>query len=315
MDVRLLVTRASADAKQIKLGPETLIGRNPECNLRIASGQVSRRHCLVKVVGSGVSVRDLGSANGTRLNGETILAEVDVPILPGSTLVVGPLKFVVQFVPPPTGSDTELLGSVHLGDSTADELQAMAAPRIADGEDTKDYPPSRQRKRPAPPPLVVAGEAFPEEVQSELAPGVQNRPGHGRSTEADFGDPADTVFDVSLEKDARDSIRPESPKTSGSGGSKTELAFEEDDLRQLAAAAEADTEETPFVVDQPAEPGAPDDESATTGSGTSEQPGGWRLLDLLRRKKTTANPAAPPADAASGESDSDDELRKFLKDS
>src|SRR5262245_20187840 len=100
MDVRLFVAHSKPDAKQITLGPETLIGRSPDCNLRIASGQVSRRHCLIKVANDRVCVRDLGSANGTRLNGQTITAEVDVAVSPGSTLVVGPLKFIVQFNAP-----------------------------------------------------------------------------------------------------------------------------------------------------------------------------------------------------------------------
>src|SRR5579863_5814834 len=154
MDVRLLVAHAKADAKQIALGRETLIGRSPECNLRIASGQVSRKHCVIKVDDMHVSVRDLGSANGTRLNGQTITAEVDMPVAPGSTLVVGPLKFIVQFSVPSIDEDTELLSRAPSGE-TADlhELQRMATAPVKDGEETKDYPPSRTRNRGAALPL------------------------------------------------------------------------------------------------------------------------------------------------------------------
>ncbi|HEY2253887.1 MAG TPA: FHA domain-containing protein, partial [Planctomycetaceae bacterium] len=80
MEVRLVVAHPSAESKQIRLGPETLIGRGHDCKLRISSSQVSRRHCVIKVADAGVSVRDLGSANGTRLNDVTIAAETDVPI-------------------------------------------------------------------------------------------------------------------------------------------------------------------------------------------------------------------------------------------
>src|SRR5436190_4375474 len=111
MEVRLIVAHPAAETKQIRLGAETLIGRGPDCKLRISSGQVSRRHCLIKVVDATVSVRDLGSANGTRLNGLAVSPDVDVPIPPGSTLIVGPLKFVVQFAAPRSAAeeDTEWL--------------------------------------------------------------------------------------------------------------------------------------------------------------------------------------------------------------
>jgi pSer/pThr/pTyr-binding forkhead associated (FHA) protein len=142
MDVRLLVAHSKADAKQIRLGAETLIGRSPDCNLRIASGQVSRRHCLVKVAETLVSVRDLGSANGTRLNGQTISTETDVPIPPGSTLVVGPLKFVVQFAPPNVNEDGGSLPPGAQHDSS--EILELAAVPVVNGEDTKDYPSSQK---------------------------------------------------------------------------------------------------------------------------------------------------------------------------
>src|SRR5438045_3788756 len=93
MDVRLLVANTNAASKQIRLGAQTLIGRSSDCNLRIASGLVSRRHCLIKIDGSSVTLRDLGSANGTKLNGDPVPLQTDVTIPTGSTLVVGPLKF------------------------------------------------------------------------------------------------------------------------------------------------------------------------------------------------------------------------------
>src|SRR5258708_158402 len=165
MDVRLLVAHSKADAKQIRLGAETLIGRSPDCNLRIASGQVSRRHCLVKVAETLVSVRDLGSANGTRLNGQTISTETDVPIPPGSTLVVGPLKFVVQFAPPKADEGSEPSSPAAQHDSS--EILELAAVPVADGEETKDYPRSRKlmdllrRKKKPDPGQSVAADAPP----------------------------------------------------------------------------------------------------------------------------------------------------------
>jgi hypothetical protein len=46
-----------------------VVGRDPECDVRIDSPRVSRLHCCLIEVGGAVQVRDLGSTNGVRING------------------------------------------------------------------------------------------------------------------------------------------------------------------------------------------------------------------------------------------------------
>src|SRR5260370_1006508 len=48
---------------------EFLIGRGPDCDLRLGVADISRHHCLVRVRGSEAVILDLGSINGTYLNG------------------------------------------------------------------------------------------------------------------------------------------------------------------------------------------------------------------------------------------------------
>src|SRR5262245_15097718 len=301
MDVRLFVSHSKPDAKQITLGPETLIGRSPDCNLRIASGQVSRRHCVIRVVNDRVCVRDLGSANGTRLNGQTITAEVDVAVPPGSTLVVGPLKFIVQFNAPRLDEDTELLArSDSAGSADVQDVQQMATAPVADGEETKDYPPSRSRKRGETPPVTVAG--------SKANGGAGGDPGPARqahTTEAEFEAVAnETVFDGLLE-DARPGE--EGRERGHQAGEGTDLFFEEDDLQQLAATIEA--------AEEPLGAGNDDGPAAAHGSvppDPAKPQTGWRLLDMLRRKKKPADPHSPPDTVPAD--DADEALRNFLKD-
>jgi hypothetical protein len=50
-------------------------GRSRECDLRIADGNASRRHAEVVQEGATYFVRDLGSTNGTDVNGERITRE------------------------------------------------------------------------------------------------------------------------------------------------------------------------------------------------------------------------------------------------
>lgn len=100
MEVRLLITHGKANVKEVRLGSKTIIGRSADCNLKIASSQVSRRHCQIIVSDAAVRVRDLGSSNGTFLNGKAVPKDKDVSVLPGNDLVIGPLKFVVRFTLP-----------------------------------------------------------------------------------------------------------------------------------------------------------------------------------------------------------------------
>ncbi len=49
-----------------------LIGRDPECDVVIPDRQVSRYHARITITKEGVQVEDLGSKNGTFLNGRVV---------------------------------------------------------------------------------------------------------------------------------------------------------------------------------------------------------------------------------------------------
>jgi pSer/pThr/pTyr-binding forkhead associated (FHA) protein len=51
---------------------EAVIGRSGRCLFRLDDPTVSRRHCLLDVGGEWAWVRDLGSLNGTFVNGQDI---------------------------------------------------------------------------------------------------------------------------------------------------------------------------------------------------------------------------------------------------
>ncbi len=64
---------AEQDTERIHdIADDFLIGRHPECGLQLDSEHVSRRHARIVQVAGGVWIQDLGSANGTQLNGRTI---------------------------------------------------------------------------------------------------------------------------------------------------------------------------------------------------------------------------------------------------
>jgi adenylate cyclase len=76
------------------LQPRVVIGRDAACDILLRSPAVSGRHCLLEWVGGAWLVRDLGSKNGTRVDGVRC-EEQRLP--PGCVLSVGPLRFEVVY--------------------------------------------------------------------------------------------------------------------------------------------------------------------------------------------------------------------------
>jgi pSer/pThr/pTyr-binding forkhead associated (FHA) protein len=56
---------------------------------------VSRLHVSMKLTRTGVIVTDLGSSNGTRVNGQKIVPHVEYPINHGDTVAIGKLKLKI----------------------------------------------------------------------------------------------------------------------------------------------------------------------------------------------------------------------------
>jgi predicted component of type VI protein secretion system len=126
MQAFLILQRSSRPAQQIRLAAVTVVGRSHDCNLRIASSEVSRRHCRIEVTANGVTIRDLGSSNGTAVDGVAIPPHVDVSVQPGSQLSIGPMRFVVEFEAPRTRNPkpdetTRILTLPELGQPTSGE--------------------------------------------------------------------------------------------------------------------------------------------------------------------------------------------------
>jgi predicted component of type VI protein secretion system len=94
MKVQLVVVRGKPEGKVIPLvGPSFKIGRGETCHLRPNSEQVSREHAEFSISLDSVIVRDLGSRNGTLVNGKALTDECR---LKDQDLVqVGPLTFAV----------------------------------------------------------------------------------------------------------------------------------------------------------------------------------------------------------------------------
>lgn len=94
MDVNLVLVKKNGSQKAFSLSSGvTVIGRRHDCDLRIPLISVSRRHCQLNRDEGALKIRDLGSRNGTYVNGKRI---DEVVIQAGDYIEVGPLKFLLQ---------------------------------------------------------------------------------------------------------------------------------------------------------------------------------------------------------------------------
>ena len=77
---------------------ESVIGRSRACIVQIAETTVSRQHAIFVVEPGKVRLRDLGSSNGTFVNGERVDGEI--PLTDGDRVVVGEAELVLRMLAP-----------------------------------------------------------------------------------------------------------------------------------------------------------------------------------------------------------------------
>ncbi len=94
MDANLVLLVKNGNQKVFPLpGHVTVVGRRKNCDLRIPLESVSRRHCQFNIEDKILKLRDLGSRNGTFLNGKRIEEQT---LKPGDSIKIGPVVFAMQ---------------------------------------------------------------------------------------------------------------------------------------------------------------------------------------------------------------------------
>lgn len=133
--------KLSASSAQIFLGYAQLtIGRAPGNQQVLNDAQVSGYHALIRPEEQGYTIMDLGSSNGTWVNGQRISAKIPQLLKAGDIIRIGTTRFTYEATP-----------------------LAMANPREAYAQ--APLPPTQQSNPPerliAPPPPGVAAWSFP----------------------------------------------------------------------------------------------------------------------------------------------------------
>jgi transcriptional regulator with PAS, ATPase and Fis domain len=80
-------------------GTDFVVGRGETCAFRIDHKSVSRRHARIRM-GNPVLIEDLGSHNGTRIDGAIVAPDTPTPIGTGSTVEVGSVVIVLRAASP-----------------------------------------------------------------------------------------------------------------------------------------------------------------------------------------------------------------------
>ena len=68
-----VILKSTSTTQRIRLSrPVSIVGRTSECDVVLRASDVSKQHCRIIIDADSVTIEDLGSANGTFVNGQKI---------------------------------------------------------------------------------------------------------------------------------------------------------------------------------------------------------------------------------------------------
>jgi pSer/pThr/pTyr-binding forkhead associated (FHA) protein len=202
MTARLIIMTGKHQGKKMALteGCKLVVGRDEGVAVRLATSEVSRRHCVIRFREGVASVEDLGSRNGTQINDVAITKRKKLK--PGDILRVGPMLFEYEVkvktaatsdkdAPAELESETD---EVIVHESTDDSIVNWLAEEEPAGADTD----------------TVVGKTAPTEELSPAESGMATDDDEGKSSleseESDIPRPSRIEFD-SVAEEAQDIIR------------------------------------------------------------------------------------------------------------
>lgn len=115
--------------------PITVVGRSPRiCDLALNHRNVSKVHCVLVKTDGLIYIRDLGSTNGTRVNGQKVLRGA---LLPDDRISFAGAAYRIYLGPDPQLSSGDinsegLLSPLAANADTPPEMAAIPEERVAD---------------------------------------------------------------------------------------------------------------------------------------------------------------------------------------
>ena len=89
---------------------EIVVGRRAACDLVLDFENISGKHCVIRFVNGVWNVRDMGSTNGTTVNGQKIFSETSV--MPEDQIGLASHIFTIEYEP--AGPATSFTSTEHV---------------------------------------------------------------------------------------------------------------------------------------------------------------------------------------------------------
>ncbi len=106
----LLITQGPDAGRKYSLEENvTVLGRQPDCTICLPAKAVSRQHARIVKTAAGFHVEDLGSSNGTFVNGAKLPVQSPMTVTERDIIEVGPYRFSVRALPTPAATEESLI--------------------------------------------------------------------------------------------------------------------------------------------------------------------------------------------------------------
>jgi adenylate cyclase len=116
-----ILIHTSGGGREYELGERTVIGRMDNCTIRILDGLISKQHAEIVNVKGRWTLRDLGSSNGTLVNGRRVHA---VDLFEGDQIVVGTAQLTF------THAQMQRRSKVDVVETSVPQVQATLRPPV-----------------------------------------------------------------------------------------------------------------------------------------------------------------------------------------
>jgi hypothetical protein len=163
---------------------EVVLGRE-NADLTIDDAEASRRHAVVRLQGGAVEVEDLGSSNGTFVNGERI--EGPTRVGGGAKIRVGTTEFEVEGVIPVGATkasaiaDPQATRARAVADPQATRARAVVEPQATQARPIAEPQPTQARRvQPGPPPAPPSSIPVTERPPPTAVVGTFQPPSRAR---------------------------------------------------------------------------------------------------------------------------------------
>jgi pSer/pThr/pTyr-binding forkhead associated (FHA) protein len=131
------------------LKPELTVGRRGSCDIRLDFENVSGKHCVLRIINGIWNARDLGSTNGTTINGSRLSSEH--AIMPEDEVGFADHLFTIDYVP--SGPEAFISKNKVLEEEVQEDRRRHSLMELA-GLDTDEDKPRRVSRPKAPPALI-----------------------------------------------------------------------------------------------------------------------------------------------------------------